>query len=119
MNADFKITSEQIQRQGKDPVTVFHLRGWLDVQSEEKLLAAAQEARKAGANQMVLDLEDVTMLTSAGIRAIQKAQKLFTPTNTASLKLCNAPPNVYHALKMTGILQILPMYESLQAALDT
>ena len=48
MNADLKITSEQIQRQGKDPVTVFHLRGWMDAQSEDQLLTAARETYAAG-----------------------------------------------------------------------
>ena len=117
MSVDFKITSEQIQQQGKDPVTVFHLRGWLDAQSEEMLLTAAREARTAGTNHLVLYLEELTMLTSVGIRAIQKAQKVFE--NATDLKLCNAPPNVYHVLKLTGFLQTLPVYESLQAALDS
>ena len=33
MEVGLKITSEEIQ--GKVPVTVFHLRGWLDAHSEE------------------------------------------------------------------------------------
>ena len=117
MNADFKVTSEQTQTQSKNLVTVFHLSGWLDAQGEEKLLTTAKEVHDAGTQYLVLNLENVSMLTSAGIRAIQKAQKLFSAAT--NLKICNAPPNVYHVLKMTGILQVLPMYESLQAALDS
>ena len=116
MNADFKITSEQIEQLGKKPFTVFHLHGWLDAQSEQILLSAAQEARTAETNYLVLNLEELSMLTSVGIRAIQKTQKLFE--NPSDLKLCNAPPNVYHVLKLTGFLQSLPVYENLQAALD-
>lgn len=121
MNADFKITNEQIQAQDNNPVTVFHLSGWLDAQSEGKLLSAALEAHTAGTSYLILSLQDVDMLTSTGIRAIQSVQKLFTPpdANTSSIRLCNAPPNVYHVLKLTGFLQILPVYESLQSALDS
>jgi anti-anti-sigma factor len=125
MNADLKITSEQIQRQGKDPVTVLHLRGWMDAQSEDQLLTAAREAQAAGAHYLVLDMAEIDMLTSIGMRTIQKVYKLFTPpdqnakTAHAHMKLCNASPQVYHVLGVTGFLKTMPMYESLQAALDS
>ena len=123
MNAELKITSEQIQRQGRDTVTTFHLRGWMDAQSEDQLLTAAREAYTAGARLLVLDMAEIDMLTSAGMRAIQKVYKLFTPTEQdvkiARMKLCNAPPSIYHVLGVTGFLHTMPMYESLQAALDS
>ena len=123
MNAELKITSEQIQRQGRDTVTTFHLRGWMDAQSEDQLLTAAREAYTAGARLLVLDMAEIDMLTSAGMRAIQKVYKLFTPpeqdVKIARMKLCNAPPSIYHVLGVTGFLHTMPMYESLQAALDS
>ena len=123
MNAELKITSEQIQRQGRNTVTTFHLRGWMDAQSEDQLLTAAREAYTAGARLLVLDMAEIDMLTSAGMRAIQKVYKLFTPTEQdvkiARMKLCNAPPSIYHVLGVTGFLHTMPMYESLQAALDS
>lgn len=117
MNAELKIISESVDPQTK----IFHLHGWLDAQGEESLITAVQEAKQQGAERLVLDLEEISMLTSAGIRSIQKAQKIFSVSDSglSKIMLCNAPPNVYHVLKMTGILQILPMYESLQAALDS
>lgn len=116
MKADFKFTSEQIEQLGKTPATVFHLHGWLDAQSEKLLLSAVEEAKANGANTIILDLEELTMLTSVGIRAIQKAQKMFE--SESDVKLCNAPPNVYHVLKLSGFLQFMPVYESLEAALS-
>jgi anti-anti-sigma factor len=123
MDSDLKIISEQIQRQGKDPVTVFHLRGWLDAQSEEQLLTQAREAHAAGARYLILDLAEISMLTSTGMRAIQKVYMIFTPPDQNvkidHMKLCNALPQVYHVLGVTGFLQTMPMYESLQSALDS
>jgi anti-anti-sigma factor len=123
MNADFKITSKQIQRQDKDPVTVFHLSGWMDAQSENQLLIAAHDTYTAGSRYLILDMAEIDMLTSAGMRTIQKVYKMFTPPDqnakTAYMKLCNASPPVYHVLGVTGFLQTMPMYESLQAALDS
>lgn len=116
MNIELKILSESI-----DPQTmIFHLQGWLDAQSEERLILASQEAKQQGVERLILDLEEISMLTSVGIRGIQKIQKAFAPNESSTnVRLCNAPPNVYHVLKMTGILQILPIYESRQAALDS
>ena len=119
--SDYKLTSEQIQIEGKSPVTVFHLSGWLDAHSEKQLETSAQEAYESGVRYLVLDLADIETLTSAGMRAIERVYKLFTPRDdkTAYLKLCSAPPQVYHVLGITGFLLTMPMYENLQAALDS
>ncbi len=115
-----KITKEQVQ--GNVPVTVFHLRGWLDAQSEGILLSAAQDAYTEGSRFLLIDLEEVDTLTSAGMRAIQKVYKIYTPAEehfkVSRVKLCNAPPQVYHVLGITGFLQNVPNYESLQTAID-
>lgn len=119
-NSDFKFTSEQVQQTGKAPVTVFYLRGWLDAQSEDALFSAARNAHSEGARNMVFHLEDVQMLTSAGIRTLQKIHRLLTPdANPSGMRLCSAPPQVYHPLSLTGFLQTVPMYENLKAALDS
>jgi anti-anti-sigma factor len=113
-----KIIQEQVQ--GKVPVTVFHLQGWLDAQSEERLLATAKEAHNAGARYLLLDLAGVETLTSAGMRAMQKVYKIYTPQEdhfkVSYVKLCNAPPQVYHILGITGFLQNIPNYENQENA---
>ncbi len=121
MISDLKNTVEQVQ--GAVPVTVFHLRGWLDAQSEEDFLKWAGEAYENGARYLLLDLSELDTLTSAGMRAIQKVFKMYNPEGTSKesphLKMASAPPQVYHALKMTGFLLTIPMYESVQSAIDT
>lgn len=121
MDITLKITKEQIQ--GKVSVTVLHLRGWLDAQSEELLLASARDSYEAGSRYILLDLAEVDTLTSAGMRAMQKVYKLYTPaeerSKMARVKLCNAPPQVYHILGITGFLLTILNYESMQAAIDS
>jgi len=120
MKDDFKIRSEE--KNVKVPVTVFYLSGWLDAQSEEQLVKAASEAYEAGSRFLLVDMSDLNTLTSAGMRALQKVYKLYTPAEdrfkVAHLKLCNAPPQIYNVLGITGFLQNIPMYESLDGALD-
>jgi anti-anti-sigma factor len=121
MNSDLRISSEQMQ--ADVPVTVFHLRGWLDAQSEEQLLAAARTSYDEGARYLLIDMSELDTLTSAGMRALQKVYQIFTPKEDhfriAHLKLCNAPPQIYNVLGITGFLHNIPMYESLDAALQS
>ena len=63
MDITLKITKEQVL--GNVPVTVFHLRGWLDAQGEDALLAAARSAYDEGSRFVLLDLAEVDTLTSA------------------------------------------------------
>lgn len=118
---DFRITTEEMQ--ASVPATVFRITGWLDAQSEEELLAAARIAYDNGARYLVIDLRELDTLTSAGMRALQKVYQIFTPREdhfkVAHVKLCNAPPQIYHLLGITGFLQNIPMYESLEAALQS
>ena len=121
MNSDLRISSEQMQ--ADVPVTVFHLRGWLDAQSEEQLLEAARTSHDEGARYLLIDMSELDTLTSAGMRALQKVYQIFTPKEdhfkVAHLKLCNAPPQIYNVLGITGFLHNIPMYESLDAALQS
>ena len=104
-------------------VTVLHLRGWLDMQSEELLVAAARDAYEEGSRYLLIDLAEVITLTSAGIRAMQKVYKIFTPVEERSkfgrVKLCNAPPQIYNVLGVTGFLLTIQNYETMQAAIDS
>ena len=121
MNSDLNIASEE--RQADVPVTVFRLRGWLDAQSEEQLLQDARITYDGGARYLLLDMSELDTLTSAGMRAIQKVYQIFTPKEDqfkiAHLKLCNAPPQIYNVLGITGFLHNIPMYASLEDALES
>jgi anti-anti-sigma factor len=123
MNSDFQVASEQIQRQGKDLVAVLRLRGWLDAQSEEHLVTATQESLAAGAHCIILDMTELNVIASAGVRAIQKLYKMLAASypndDIAHIKLCNAQKTVYEVLNITGFLHTMPMYESLQAAIES
>jgi anti-anti-sigma factor len=121
MNSDLRISIDQVQ--AEVPVTVFHLRGWLDAQSEDQVLEAARTSHDAGARYLLIDMSELDTLTSAGMRALQKVYQIFTPKEdqfkVAHLKLCNAPPQIYNVLGITGFLQNIPMYESTDSALQS
>lgn len=121
MNSDLRISIDQAQ--ADVPVTVFRLRGWLDAQSEDQLLEAARTSYDGGARYLLIDMSELDTLTSAGMRALQKVYQIYTPKEDqfriAHLKLCNAPPQIYNVLGITGFLQNIPMYESMDTALQS
>jgi anti-anti-sigma factor len=121
MGADLKITTELVQ--GNENIIVFHLSGWLDALGEGRLVAAVQKAKDEGAKYVLLELSEMDTITSAGIRAMQKAHQILTPKDEAykipHLKLCNAPAQVYQVLGITGFLINVPMYESMEDAIDS
>jgi len=58
------------QAQGNVPVTVLKLDGQLDGQNYQDLIAKAQELYKAGSRDFLLDLSQLTYISSAGLVAL-------------------------------------------------
>lgn len=113
----------KIKKSVEGKVTLLHLDGALDAVGEETLLAVTRDVYDEGARFLLLNLAEVDIMTSAGMRALQKVFKMFTPQEemykVTHVVLCNAPQVIYQSLGVTGFLQMLPIYETLQAALDS
>jgi anti-anti-sigma factor len=109
--------------QAKMPVLTLHLRGCLDAYTEHQLLDAAQKAYDQGTRYLVLDLNEVETLASAGIRAIHRIILLYKPSeepyDVPRVKLAHASAPIHQVLNITGILLNNPMYHSATEALDS
>ena len=64
------------QAQGNVPVTVIKLDGQLDGQNFQELISKAQELHDAGARDFLLDLSDLTYISSAGLVALHSVALL-------------------------------------------
>jgi anti-anti-sigma factor len=115
-------------------VTVFHLAGRLDAQTQESLLNAARQAIEAGTKYLLFDLQNLEMLTSAGLGTLHNIYKLFTSHEAAdawehehpgevykspSFKLAGASSNVYYVLSIAGFLRNIPIFPTLDEALES
>lgn len=58
------------QASGRVPVTVIKLDGQLDGQNFQELITKAQELHSEGARDFILDLSDLTYISSAGLVAL-------------------------------------------------
>ena len=125
---------EVSQEQGQKPVTVFHIRGEINIASYQQLEQTAREAQAAGMRDLILDLSDVTYVSSAGIRALDNIFKLLrtdAPEESSEamrqglrdgtfksphLKLLNPAPRVLEALSIAGVDMLLEVHHNLQDA---
>jgi len=60
------------QQQARVPVTIFHIKGEINTETYEQLQKQAQQAMGAGVCYLLLDLAQVTYVSSYGIRAISQ-----------------------------------------------
>ena len=130
MTDALSITSSPAE--GKANVTVFHLSGTLDAASEDDLCKHARQAFESGVHFLVLDMQNLKHISSAGLRALHNIFKMCTPMEEIEaareggepykspyFKLAGASPDVYHVLNMAGFLHNIPFYPTMEAALKS
>lgn len=129
------------QMQGSVPVSVVKVEGQLDGQSYQDLIAKARELHRAGGRDFVLDLSDLTYISSAGLVALHsvallvKGEELPDPeqgwatyrslgrTSTAGvqehIKLLNPREEVKSVLHMVGFTDVFAIFTDLDAAVKS
>ena len=134
---DMKITQEK----GTIPVTVLHVQGKLDGSNFESLVDEAQKLFGDGIRHLVLDLEGLTYLSSAGISALHRVALLFQGRQKDQLeegwhafhaierdrdgglqhqvKLLNPTPAVVKVLKMVGFDAYFEIHDQVKQAVSS
>lgn len=127
------------QEQGNVPVTVIKLAGQLDGQSYKDLIAAAQQAVEGGASRILLDMADLTFISSAGLVSLHvtalilrgeampdlehgwAALRSISRTRDSgvqkNVKLLNPKPEIMNVLEMVGFSTFFEIFEDKQKAL--
>jgi anti-anti-sigma factor len=130
MTDSLSITSSQAGGNGQ--VTVFHLNGTLDASSEDDLCERARQAHEGGAHFLLLDMQGLKHISSAGLRALHNIFKMCTPEEEIEaaragdepykspyFKLAGASPEVFYVLNLAGFLHNIPFYPTMEAALKS
>lgn len=120
---------------GLVPVTVFHVKGEITVESYEELQRQAEDAYEGGMRNLLLDLTQVTFVSSSGLRAIHNIFDLLRSDGTkdsdetvrngvragtfrsSHLKILNPSRDVLKVLRMSGFDMFLDIHADLQEAL--
>ena len=129
------------QVQGKVPVTVIKIDGQMDGQNYHELIAKAQELHQAGTRDFLLDLSDLTYISSAGLVALHSivllargeelpdmeggwsAYRSMGRSSEGGLqkhvKLLNPRSEIMGVLDMVGFNNIFEIYTDLDEAVKT
>jgi anti-anti-sigma regulatory factor len=120
------------QAEGKANLTIFHLSGVLDAAGEGPLYEQARQTFEGGAQFLLLDMQNLKHISSAGLRALHNIFKLCTPEDefeaaresgepykSPYFKLAGVLPEVYYVLNLAGFLHNIPFYPTLEEALKS
>ena len=127
------------QAQGRVPVTIMQLRGQLDASNYLDVIARAKELHAAGTRHLLLDLDGLSFMSSAGLMAlhsvalIMQGEKPPDPEHgwgafravkrdleggrATNCKILNPQPAVSKSLEVTGFKAFLEVHTDLEAAL--
>jgi anti-anti-sigma regulatory factor len=119
--------------QGRVPVTILRLAGSLDGSTYEDLINAGIEVEAAGTTDLLLDMRQLTFMSSAGVVALQMLLRLMggesTPkgggidlyrtivptgggaTGLAHLRLLGPTPDILRVLEVIGMLDFFHVYD--------
>ena len=129
------------QVQGKIPVTVIKVDGQLDGQSYQDLINRAREAYEAGWRDFLVDMTDLSYISSAGLVALHSlalmlkgeelpdtesgwaAYRSMSKTSAAGrqihIKLLNPRSEVSSVLDMVGFTSVFDIFTDLDEAVKS
>ncbi|MEW6241613.1 MAG: STAS domain-containing protein [Chloroflexota bacterium] len=125
------------KHEGKVPVTVLHINGKLDSTSFQSLIAEAQKIYDGGARHLVLDMTNMSYISSAGLAALHSISLIFQGKDAPDLnagwqvfkgidfnrekqsrvKLAGMWPEVQSVLDVVGFTLLFETYPNVDAAL--
>ncbi len=128
-------------REAKVSVTVMQIAGDVDASNYTDVINNAQEAYDNGARYLLMDLEKVPYISSAGLMALHTVARIFAgqfvqakeggrpsfraidPNKDASarehVKLLNPQSTVEQVLEMIGLTKFLEIHTDAEAAINS
>lgn len=120
-------------------VVLLHLKGILDGTSYRDLISEAQKLYDGGARDLILDLSQLSFMSSAGISALHRVALIFRGEKQAEMqeswgayhaisrdrstglqrhvKLLNPPERVLHALEIVGFASFFEVHTDAEIAI--
>ena len=113
MNEILRISSKE-----EDDVSVISFSGRMDANSSKDGEKAIQEIIDKGKNKVVLCCEDLTYISSSGLRVLLAAVKRLRATG-GDLKLTNLSNSIRDIITMTGFNRIFSIFDKVDDALES
>jgi anti-anti-sigma factor len=106
----------EIQTRRVGDVLVVDMVGRLDSRTSGPASTELNQIAQGSDRKVVLNVEGLEYVSSAGLRAIMVAAKLLQ-VNRGAAKICRANPAVKHVMEVSGFNSLLHLYETENDAL--
>lgn len=100
----------------RDDVVIVTVAGEVDVYTAPQLRSALEERLAAGQNKIVVDLQGVAFIDSTGLGVLVGQLKALRRVE-GTMRIVCAHERILRLLAITGLDQILPLHDSVDAAL--
>ena len=107
----------EIETIKKDNTCIVSVKGRMDALSSPEFEKKIDELIEAGENFFIVDFEKVDYISSAGLRAILSSSKKLKKQE-GHLLISSLKDNVKKVFDIAGFSSILPIYETVNAALE-
>ncbi len=97
-------------------VHIIRIRGHVDAHTAPRLEDAIGTMLDQGVHQVVLDLADLTYISSAGLGVLTGTLGTFRERG-GDLKLARTPEKVYRILDLLGFTRLLKLYDDTDEAI--
>lgn len=95
----------------REDITVVMMSGRLDMAESAAIVSELLDAVKQCASGVILDMADVTFVSSAGLRILLKARKEASASEK-TLAIVRAQPSVYKIFKVSRLETLLTCFEN-------
>ena len=85
--------------------------GRLDSSTAQQLADVLDGITGSGRYKIVLDMESLSFISSAGLRVLINTQKTCKRYNRGEIVLAVVPPNIYSALDLAGFIILFRFYD--------
>ena len=93
------------------------IKGRIDSYTAPNLSETLYELTKNNQCKLILDMSDVSYVSSAGLRVLIDLQKTCKKMNQGEVLLLNIPQRVYETLELAGFLPLFKFYKNVDSAI--
>jgi anti-sigma B factor antagonist len=100
-----------------DNYDLVDIKGRIDSFTAPRLSEILNEITNHNIYKIILDLSDVSYVSSAGLRVFIDIQKTCKKINQGEVLLVNIPQRVYETLELAGFVPLFKFYNNVTSAL--
>jgi anti-sigma B factor antagonist len=108
----------EITLQPIDNCDLVIIKGRIDSYTSPNLAEKLNDLTAMDRYKIVLDLGEVSFVSSAGLRVFIDIQKKCKRTNQGEVILLNVPPRVYDTLELAGFAPLFKFYTNVNSAIE-